>query len=198
MFQQIPCHKNFSVLQILQYTLAPSRIPVGTDTEQDYDFMYSHPYYSACLIRLIRLSYPYKSRPGLINSQPLMYYGIAWHTVSGSPMLTDSVFPLTSLRGWIPCQLAAYLILELHLLSTTKFGNQRMEEHPWRNPEIFFFSVLGFWGLINLGHGFLVGLYHTCIYSEVDIKSLWKKSIVTKGSLTSYNLDIRILYHYNI
>lgn len=81
-----------------------------------------------------------------------MYYGIAWHTVSGSPMLTDSVFPLTSLRGWIPCQLAAYLILELHLLSTTKFGNQRMEEHPWRNPEIFFFLswVFEVWLILDM------------------------------------------------
>lgn len=56
------------------YTLAPSRVTINTDTEQHYDFMNSHPYYSVCLIRL---SDPHKSRPGLINSQPLMYYAIA-------------------------------------------------------------------------------------------------------------------------
>lgn len=84
MIQQIPCHKTFSALQILQYiiyTLAPSRVTINTDTEQHYDFMNSHPYYSVCLIRL---SNPHKSRPGLINSQPLMYYAIAWHPASGA------------------------------------------------------------------------------------------------------------------
>lgn len=63
------------------YTLAPSRVTINTDTEQHYDFMNSHPYYSVCLIRL---SDPHKSRPGLINSQPLMYYAIAWHPASGA------------------------------------------------------------------------------------------------------------------
>lgn len=64
-----------------------------------------------------------------------------------------------------------------------------MEKYFWRNLEIYFF-VLDFLGLINFGYEYLVGLYF--IYLEVDIKLIWKKFKVIKGSLIFYNFDIRI------